>query len=539
MKNLLRKISLILCSAVMLMGMSAVGVYAATEDVGDFTITKSGYGSSLSVSVSGYNGKGGDITLPTSVSFYGTEYTITEVGSAFTDNELITGVTIPEGYSFIGLNAFANCTELKSVSIPGSMSLISATAFANCPKLETVTFADGSASSLTIRNDVFLDCTALTSLELPKRLSTATSNFVRGCTSLTSLTIREGAEDFATVDNVLYELTPSASTAKLVAYPFGNPAEEFTIPSEINGYTVTATAMHMFRNNAVLKKVTVPATVTNLGGFTFSEMTAIEEIVLEQESAPTLGSSVFSDMAAGSKITVKNEEVANAIINSGYYTPENTTVSVAGAETPEEKTVSAAVSISAESEIKDGTAVYGIYLDNAENVSTVLLKISFDSAQVSTASITNANDAFTSGTSSIAEEDGKLVLKAYMGILGDENGFSSEEKTKLADISASLKDGVKGNITAEIVYAEVAGITDSSVKGDVTLNTASASVFVPNYDVNGDGTVDIIDITEAQRYYKSVSTDENRENIKAMDVNGDNIIDIQDYIDIFNNLTDF
>ena len=65
-------------------------------------------------------------------------------------------------------------------------------------------------------------------------------------------------------------------------------------------------------------------------------------------------------------------------------------------------------------------------------------------------------------------------------------------------------------------------------------------MFVPSYDVNGDGTVDIVDITEAQRYYQATPADANwAEKAKAMDVNGDDKVDIQDYIDIFNNLSDF
>ena len=46
------------------------------------------------------------------------------------------------------------------------------------------------------------------------------------------------------------------------------------------------------------------------------------------------------------------------------------------------------------------------------------------------------------------------------------------------------------------------------MNGTVTMGTSSANVFVPNYDVNSNGTVDIIDITEAQRYYQVASSDE-------------------------------
>ena len=65
--------------------------------------------------------------------------------------------------------------------------------------------------------------------------------------------------------------------------------------------------MHLFRNNSVLKKVTVPASITSLVA-TFNGMKAIEEIVLEHETAPSIGSEICTEMNTGSKVIVKNEE---------------------------------------------------------------------------------------------------------------------------------------------------------------------------------------------------------------------------------------
>ena len=543
MKKLFKKAMITMCSAVMLMGISAVGANAATVEVGDFTIDRSYSSGSYTTKVKSYNGKGGDIVLPTEAEFSGTKYTITEVGDAFKDNDMITGVTIPEGYTDIGTEAFSGCTALKKAVIPGSVDTISSSAFSGCTTLDTVDFAEDTASSLTINAGAFANCTSLTSIELPARFSSTRYNFLYGCDSLTSITLKDGAQSFAASDNILYNV--SGTDAVMVVYPGGKIETEFTIPAEINGKAVTSTAMHVFRNNPVLKKVTVPATVTSLGGFTFNGMKAIEEITLEHETAPKLGSSVCTEMKAGSKVIVKNDDVAKAFESTSsytkYYTPENTTVAVAGAE-PEVKTVSAAVSIGSEAEIKERKAVYSIYLDNAENVNTVLLKVSFDSSKVAKGEIVSTNDKFTSGTSEWTEENGKLVLKAYLGITGNVMGFSSTEKTKLAEISVSLKDSAKGNITAEISDAKAAGIVgedESAMNGTVTITAPSTSIFVPSYDVNGDSTVDIIDITEAQRYYQATSSDTNWETAKAMDVNGDNKVDIQDYIDIFNNLSNF
>ena len=102
------------------MGIGAVSANAATTTVGDFTVdrSKSGYSSPYVVSISAYNGEGGKITLPTTAEINGKEYQITSVGNAFEGNESITGVTIPDGYTEIGLSAFKDCTGLQSVEIP-------------------------------------------------------------------------------------------------------------------------------------------------------------------------------------------------------------------------------------------------------------------------------------------------------------------------------------------------------------------------------------------------------------------------------------
>lgn len=543
MRNLFKKAMITMCSAVMLMGISAVSVNAATVEVGDFTIDRSYSYGSYTTKVKSYNGKGGDIVLPTEAEFSGTTYTITEVGSAFKDNDTITGVTIPEGYTDIGTEAFSGCTALKKAVIPGSVDTIASSAFLGCTALDTVDFEEDTASSLTINAGAFANCTSLTAIELPARFSSTRYNFLYGCDALTSITLKDGAQNFAVSDNILYNV--SGTTAVMVVYPGGKTETEFTIPAEINGKAITSTAMHVFRNNSVLKKVTVPSTVTSLGGYTFNGMKAIEEIILEHETAPELGSEVCTAMNPGSKVIVKNEDVAKAFESTSkwtvYYTPENTTIAVAGSE-PEVKTVSAAVSIAAEPEIKDGKAVYSIYFDNAENVNTVLLKVSFDLSKVDEGEINCVNDKFIGGTSTWTEENGKLVLKAYFGITGNVTGFSSNEKTKLAEISVPLKVDAKGNITADISDFKTAGVVsedESAMNGTVTITASSASIFVPSYDVNDDGTVDIIDITEAQRYYQATSSDTNWGTAKAMDVNGDNKVDIEDYIAIFNNLSDF
>lgn len=121
MKKLFKKAMITMCSAVMLMGISAVGANAATVEVGDFTIDRSYSSGSYTTKVKSYNGKGGDIILPTEAEFAGTKYTITEVGDAFKDNDMITGVTIPEGYTDIGMSCLKCSHTSQTVPVRNSV----------------------------------------------------------------------------------------------------------------------------------------------------------------------------------------------------------------------------------------------------------------------------------------------------------------------------------------------------------------------------------------------------------------------------------
>ena len=89
-------------------------------------------------------------------------------------------------------------------------------------------------------------------------------------------------------------------------------------------------------------------------------------------------------------------------------------------------------------------------------------------------------------------------------------------------------------------YYSQEGITGFDENGQaVTLlsniKTPSLSIAVRegnSYDVNKDGTVDQLDITTCQRWYRADSNDSDWSSASVCDVNGDNKVDIQDLIDI-------
>lgn len=542
-------------TAVMLLLCTGVPqVYAASESlavsgtvtVGDFTVTSR----SGNATITGYSGSGGEITLPQQVEIQGEMLTVTGMSantSVFKGNKKITKVTIPDGYVSIEGGAFQGCTALTEVNIPGSVSYVGFSAFEECTSLNSVTFQEGSASGLSIGMSAFKNCN-LSSVTLPSRLNSLHGLAFAGNDNLADLNLAGESVTFAAADGAVYDLT-GESGAELVAYAPGRTAAEFTVPDTIADKPVTSIGLSAFRYHENLQKVTLPASVTEINSYAFEAMTALKELALKTETPPTLAANACTNLPEGSKIIVENQEVADAFACPNpeelwptyYYTEDRTTVEIRGGGTENPDNVSAVVSIEAQPALSEGSAVYEIYLNEAENITTVLLKIAFDPSQVNQGTLSCVSDQFDVSSSSWNEEDGRLVLKAYLGKTGD-TGYTSEEKTKIAEIRMPVKENISGKITAELTKAACAGITtedESAMEGATEiLPPSSAFIVVENCDVNGDGEIDIVDIAEAQRHYRLTSENENWETAKKCDVNSDGKIDIEDFIAIFLAISD-
>ena len=116
--------------------------------------------------------------------------TVTTIGNyAFYNCYGLTSVLIPNSVTTIGNSAFSGCTGLTSVEIPSSVTTIGDGAFRYCSKLTSVTIPDGVT---TIGSYAFSGCSGLTSVEIPSSVTTIGSDAFSGCTGLTSVTIPDG-----------------------------------------------------------------------------------------------------------------------------------------------------------------------------------------------------------------------------------------------------------------------------------------------------------------------------------------------------------
>lgn len=536
------RLAMVFIAAVVVMLLTApkAGAWTATE--GDFKIEKpySSY-SSTEVTVKEYTGSDKDITLPSTVTYNGTEYPVTAVGSnvlkklAGTEGIDLT-VTIPEGYTTIEGEAFKNCYGLKSITIPGSVTKINYNAFDGCKDLAAVTFAEGT-KALTFLNKVFLGCTALNDLQLPARVTSVGAGSFQGCTSLTDLSAASDA--YFVQDGTLYEKNEDGKGYTLHTYAPASTATSYTVPERVNGLPVTSIFRMAFQNNANLTSVTVPASVTSFKSYAFDSCAKLMKISIAADSVTLdrTSSGSFTNLPEGSVIEVANETVKNAFESTDahitYYTAGKTTVQVKSNEPEPEATPAAALTLKGTG-VKDGYSYYQLTLGSAANVSTMIVNLSFDASQVSKDAQVKLNDnRFMIPTQTWKEEGGRVKVSILLTPANNQ-AITAEDASDLLLLGLPVKANVTGNLTATVDSAECAGVvSEVSTKGTVTVNGSPASNRIANYDVYADGKINILDITEAQRFYQVSSRDNDWSAAQKADVNGDGKVDIQDLIDIF------
>ena len=94
-----------------------------------------------------YNEYSGSVTIPETVTYNGTTYSVTSIGSsAFYGCSGLTSITIPNSVTSIGQYAFEGCKTLTSVTIPNSITSIGEGAFWDCSALTSVTIPNSVTS---------------------------------------------------------------------------------------------------------------------------------------------------------------------------------------------------------------------------------------------------------------------------------------------------------------------------------------------------------------------------------------------------------
>src|ERR1700677_4554689 len=77
--------------------------------------------------LTGYTGSGGAVSIPSTVTFGSTVYSVTAIGPSAFENTSITSVTISDTVTNIGDNAFDQCPDITNFTVAASNTAFSST----------------------------------------------------------------------------------------------------------------------------------------------------------------------------------------------------------------------------------------------------------------------------------------------------------------------------------------------------------------------------------------------------------------------------
>lgn len=200
---------------------------------------------------------------------------ITSIGDRlFRDCSNITSISMPDTIKFIGKGAFLRCEGITDIHIPDSVEEIGEFAFESCTSLRKVNIPDG-----VISFDAFPNCKSLTDIKIPDSVKTIGHYAFDGCTSLNNVEIPDSVENIA---EFAFRGCKSLNSIKI---PDGITAinravfgdcenlTDITLPDSVIKIQDSA-----FANCKSLKTVIIPSRVTSIGDYAFCDCSSLSEI---------------------------------------------------------------------------------------------------------------------------------------------------------------------------------------------------------------------------------------------------------------------
>ncbi len=258
-----------------------------------------------SVTISRYNGNGGDVVIPSEID----GKKVTAIDEAFGYCSSLTSVEIPDSVTAIFENSFAHCSSLTSVSIPNSVKTIEVNAFLDCSSLSNIIIPD---SVTYIGAGAFWGCKNLKEATIPASvISTVDApagsiqrNIFQYCSSLESISVAETNPVFDSRDNCNAAIQKKDDGNILVM-----GCKNTKIPD-----SVTQIGEQAFVGCSDLSNITIPNGVTNIAAWAFGDCSSLTSVTIP-DSVTSIGSSAFLGCSSLTSVTIPD-----SVTSIGSYT---------------------------------------------------------------------------------------------------------------------------------------------------------------------------------------------------------------------------
>ncbi len=227
-------------------------------------------------------------------------YSVTSIGDfAFSGATNLEIASIPYGVKSIGSHAFSS-TNLKTLSIPDSVEIIGNGAFSGI-KIKSVSLPK---TLVNISDYIFYGCEELTSIVIPRNVKMIGYRAFGNCKALKSVLIPEGVEIIGD------EAFERCSRLDEVDIPgsvksIGNGAFSgcYSLNSVVIPTSITSIGNNVFKNCFALKNVVIPTSVTSIGDYAFEGCESLNNVVIPP-SVSSIGNNAFMYCRALKNITI-------------------------------------------------------------------------------------------------------------------------------------------------------------------------------------------------------------------------------------------